>query len=55
MKISSVKASYHTLYNPHAYYSPKGQKLPGAFAELDRTRKFRPNTEEGLKIIYLLL
>lgn len=55
MKISSVKASYHPFYNHYAYHSPKGQKLPGAFAELHGTCEFSPNTEEGLEIIYLLL
>lgn len=55
MKISSVKASYHTFYNHYAYHSPKGQKLPGAFAELHGACEFSPNREEGLEIIYLLL
>lgn len=45
----------HTLYNPHSYHSPKGQKPRGAFAELHCTREFIPNAEEGLEIISILL
>lgn len=55
MTVSSVKASYHPLYNRHACYSPKGRELPGAFAGLHRTRELSPDTEQGLEIIYLPL